>query len=244
MQLESNLDAHFMAINQGVTNIMIAGSTTPNQSAILGLMERAPYITYDGAFTFNVGGSGSDLRSAWLMKPGIDTVHTLYNPNHPTLGIEMKEMPISVEEGLGTGSDEHRWNMWVEFRTIKGLCIRDMTAVKRLCNIPCGSTDYPGEDVVRMAIHASIVNSTKNAGVGQALGTAEPDVLNTWMLYCDEQLYSKLVQAGNDKTFVYKSAENIYRTELPMIGDNIIIRRMDALNKTSGSGETAVVAAS
>jgi hypothetical protein len=243
MQLQSNLDAHFMAMNQGVTNIMLEGTSTPNQSGIIGLMQRPPYTTYDNLFTFNLEGTGNDLRSAWLMKPGIDTVHTLYNPNHPTLGIEMREMPIQVEEGLGTSSDEHRWNMFVEFRTIKGITIRDMTAVKRLCNIPCGASDYPGEDVVRMAIHASIVNATKNPGMGQQLGTAEPDVMNTWMLYCDEQLYSKLVQAGNDKTFVYKSAENIYRTELPMIGDGIIVRRMDALNKVIGSGETAVAAA-
>jgi hypothetical protein len=243
VQLQSQLDAHMATINQSCTNIMIEGPSTPNQSAILGLMERSPYNTYDNLFCYNVGGSGSDLRSAWLMKPGIDTVCTLYNPNHPTLGIEQKEMPINKVTGLGTSEDEHRWDMNVEFRIIKGICIRDMTAVKRLCNIPCGSSDYPGEDVVRAAIRMSIINATKQPGYGQALGTAEPDILNTWMLYCDEQVYAHLVLAGNDKTFVYKSAENIYRTELPMIGDNIIVRRMDALNKTSGSGDTAVAAA-
>lgn len=242
-QLQANLDGHVMAMNQGVTNIMLEGSSTPNQSAILGLMERPPYLTYDNSFCFNLGGSGSDLRSAWLMKPGIDTVHTLYNPNHPTLGIEQKDMGVHPVTGLGTGSDEHRWDMWIEFRTIKGITIRDMTAVKRLCNIPCGLTDYPGDDVINMAIEASIINATKLPGMGQALGTAEPDILNTWMLYCPERLYAKMVRASNDKLMVYKSAENIYRTELPMIGPNIIIRRMDALNHAIGSGETAVVAA-
>lgn len=242
-QLQANLDAHVMAINQGVTNIMMEGSSAPNQSAILGLMERAPYLTYDNSFCFNVGGTSNDLRSAWLMKPGIDTVHTLYNPNHPTLGIEQKEMPITKVTGLGTAEDEHRWDMNVEFRTIKGICIRDMTAVKRIANIDCGLTAYPGDDVVNMAIEASIINATKQPGLGQALGTAEPDVLNTWMLYCDERLYAKLVRASNDKLMVYQSADNIYHTKLPMIGDNIIIRRMDALNHAIGSGETVVAAA-
>jgi len=180
------------------------------------------------------------------MKPGIDTVHTLYNPNHPTLGIEQTEMPINKVTGLGTLSDEHRWDMNVEFRIIKGISIRDMTAVKRLCNIPTDSTDYPGEDVVRAAIRMVTVNATKQPGYGQALGTAEPDLLNTWMLYCDEQVYTHLILASNDKTFVYKSDENIWRTKLPMIGDNIIVRRMDALNfpTTGTTGETVVAAAS
>ena len=243
LQLQSQLDAHMATINQSATNIIIEGSATPNQSAILGLMERDPYRTYDQAFCYNVGGTGSDLRSAWLMKPGIDTVHSLYNPNHPTLGIEQKEMPITKDTGLGTGEDEHKWDMNVEFRLIKGLTIRDQTAVKRLCNIPCGSTDYPGEDVVRAAIRMTIINATKQPGLGQALGTAEPDTLGTWMLYCDEQVYAHLVLAGNDKTFVYMSADNIYRTSLPMIGPNIIVRRQDALNKLSGAGETVVASA-
>ena len=239
-QLQAQLDSHMAALNQSVTNITLKGATTPNQSAIIGLEQREPYKTYDNAFTFSAGGT-TNLRSCWLMKPGIETVSTLYNPNHTTLGIEQMEMPITKAMGL-TNNKAHRWEMNVEFRIIKGLTIRDQTAVKRVCNIPVGPTDYPGEEVVRLLIDASIINATKLPGTGQALGTAEPDILNTWMAYCDERLYSKLVQAGNDKTFVYKSAENIYRTELPMIGPNIIVRRMDALNYALGSGETEVAA--
>ena len=242
MQFQAQLDAHIMALNQGVGNLVLSGSSVPNQASITGLMKRAPYLTYDNKFTFSVGGSGSDLRSVWLMKPGIDTVHGLYNRNHPTLGVEQKEMPLSKVTGLGTSADEHRWDVTVENRIIKGIAIEDQTAVKRICNIPCGTADYPGEDVVRSLIDASIINATKRPGVGASMD-AEPDILNTWMAYCDERLYSKLVQAANDKTFVYQSAENIYRTKLPMIGDNIIIRRWDALNHDIGSGEDAVSAA-
>jgi len=43
---------------------------------------------------------------------------------------------------------------------------------------------------------------------------------------------------------VYKDDTNIYKTKLPMIGDNIIILRMDALNQVIGSGEEPVAAAS
>jgi hypothetical protein len=239
-QLQANLDAHIMAINQGVTNIMLEGSATPNQSAIIGLMERDPYRSIDNLFTFSVGGTGTDLRSAWLMKPGIDTVHTLYNPNHPTLGIEQRDMPPNKVTGLGTGADEHRWDMNVEFKVVKGITIRDQTAVKRICNIPVGTSDYPGDDVINMAIEASIINATKNPGLGQALGTAEPDILGMWMLYLDERTYAKVVRASNDKLMVYKEAADIYHTQYLIIGTNIVIRRMDALNHAIGSGETVV----
>lgn len=243
MQLQAQLDAHIMALNQTVTNLLLEGTSVPNQSAIVGLMKTPPYTTYDNKFTFSAGGTGSDLTSAWLMKPGIDTIHGIFNSNHPTLGVEQKEMPISKVTGLGTGGDEHRWDITVENRIIKGLAIEDMTACKRICNIACGTSDYPGEDVVRLAIDASIINATKRPGMGASMD-AEPDVLNTWMLYLAERLYAKMVHAGNNKTFVYTSDANIYRTKLPMIGDNIILRRMDALNHDIGSGESSVSAAS
>ncbi len=235
--------AHEEGLIQGWGNTILAGDDTTAPEKITGLMNRAPWNDVSQTnYVWDVGGS-SNLRSAWLMKPGIDTVYSLYNPNHPTLGIEQKEMPVTKETGLGTSADEHRWNINFENRIVKGLCIKDQTAVKRLCNIPVGSSDYPGEDVVRAAIKMTIINATKRPGMGQALGTAEPDMLGTWMLYCDEQVYAHLVLAGNDKQFVYTSADNIYRTSLPMIGPNIIVRRQDALNKVSGSGETVIASA-
>jgi hypothetical protein len=242
-QLSAEKTDHIIMMNQSVGNLMMNGTTVPNQSALVGLMKRSPYTTYDSKFCFSVGGTGSNLRSAWLMKPGIDTVHSLYNPNHPTLGIEQRDMgeqKITNDDDSTVPAGEHRWDIMIEFMITKGICVRDMTAVKRICNIPVGSTDNPGEDVVNVAIEASIINATKKPGIS---GNGK-EVLNTWMLYCDEWVYAKLVQASNNKTFVYMSDSNIYRTKLPMIGDNIILRRMDALNHDSGSGETAVAAAS
>jgi hypothetical protein len=39
---------------------------------------------------------------------------------------------------------------------------------------------------------------------------------------------------------VYTSDANIYKTKLLMIGDNVIVRRLDALNYAVGSGEDPV----
>lgn len=243
--LKANKVAHVMAINQAVTNMILEGASTPNQSGIVGLMKRAPWATYDSKFTWNVGGSNNDLRSCWLMKPGIDTLHFLYNANHPTLGIEQVDKGEWLEEGLGTGDDEHRWNIWIEFMIQKGIFIRDQRALKRICNVPCGVTDLPGADLINAIIEASIVNAPTGGTTEMTAANGQVSELpSPWILMCDERLYAKLVISANDKLMVHTSNKNIYKTDLPMIGTDIIIARMDALNKVLGSGETAVVAAS
>jgi hypothetical protein len=222
---------------------MIDGTSTPNQAGINGLMKRAPYLTYDNKFTFSVGGTGSDLRSCWLMKPGVDTIHLLHNKNHPTMGIEQEDKGEQLIDGLGTGSDEHRWDIMIEFALEKGLFILDQRGCKRICNVPCGVSDNPGSDLINTIIDASLINSPTGGTLEvQAEGKVEEKNSN-WLLFCDERLYSKLVRTQNDKVMVYQSTENIYRTKLPMIGSDIVICRMDALNHEVGSGETEVQAA-
>jgi len=240
--LKAEKIGHVMMLNQSLTKIMIEGSTAPNQSGIVGLMKRTPYATYDNKFTWSVGGSGSDLRSCWLMKPGVDTLHMLYNPNHPTLGIEQDDKGEQLETGLGTNADEHRWNIMIEFMVQKGIYIRDQRALKRICNVPCGVSDLPGVDLINTIIEASIVDAPTGGSMQVTADGQVTELPSPWLLMCPERLYAKLVISANDKLMVYKSDDNIYRSKLPMIGDNIIICRMDALNKVIGSGESVVVA--
>lgn len=220
---------HVVAMNQAAMNLMLRGSnsTTKAQNGLIGILERAPYLAIDSKFTWDVGGSGSNLRHALLCKPGISTVHSLYNPYHPTLGIEQEDKGEIRVDGLGTSNDEHRYDICHEFMITRGICIRDLTALKLIANIPVAASDNPGADLVDAAIEASIVNAPKGN-------------MNTWILYLDERAYAKLVKTQNDKTFVYTSASNIWRTELPMISPQIVIARMDALNKEIGSGETEI----
>lgn len=232
--------AHVMMLNQQVTNMIFNGPATPDQSGIVGFIQRDAYATFDNKFTFNVGGTGADLRSAWLMKPGIDTLHMLYNPNHPTLGIEQQDMGKQLIQGLGTNNDEHRWDIFIEFMVQKGIFVRDQRALKRICNVPCGVTDLPGADLIEQIINASIINAPTGGTMQAKADGAITDTPAPWLLMCDERLYAKLVISANDKLVVYTD-NNIYRTKLPMIGDGIIVLRMDALNHELGSGETAVV---
>lgn len=252
MLLKAEKFDHVMMLNQVVSNMMLNGNSTTsgqvitrnlNQSGIVGLAERDPYLTYDNKFTFNVGGTGTDLRSAWLMKPGVDTLHGLYNPNHPTLGIEQQDMGKQLIQNLGTSNDEHRWDILIEFAVTKGIFVRDQRAVKRVANVPCGVTDNPGADLISQIINASIINAPTGGTMQVQAEGRITDTPAPWLLFCDERLYAKLVILSNDKLVVYTD-NNIYRTVLPMIGTNIIIMRWDALNRNLGDGEAPVLAAS
>ncbi len=237
---------HVMMLNQSLSNIILqgpnsSGTNQPNMSGIVGLMQRAPYTAIDNKFTFDAGGgAGINLRSIWMMKPGVDTVHYLYNPNHPTLGIGMQDKGEVHINGLGTSADEHRWDLLTEFELVKGIFIRDQRAVKRIANIPAGPDDIPGADLINSIIRASIINAPTGGIMQVEANGRVTDLPAPWIAYCDEWTYSHLVIGANDKLKVHTSNSNIYQTDLPMIGPNIIIARWDALNKVIDSGEDQI----
>jgi len=229
MLINEEKNDHIESMGQSWANLVVTGPSTPQQNGIVGLMGREPYTSIDNEFCYDVGGTGSNLRSAWLMQPGPSTVHLVYNPNHPTLGVEMNDKgEVFVQDPTASSLDsaEGRWDIIIEFMLQQGFVIRDQRAVKRLANIPAGPTTIPGADLVNYAIRASMKHSV--------------NLSKTWFLYCDADVHTQLVLAANDKLKVFMSDKNIYQTVLPMIGENIIIRRLDALNHAVDSGESAV----
>lgn len=224
MLVSEEKNDHIEGMGQSWVNLLMHGSSTPQQNSIVGLYNRAPWNAVDSEFTYDVGGSGNDLRSAWLIQPGPTTVHLIYNPNHPTLGVEMDDkgevfVPVTISSGIVTAA---RWDIVIEFMLQEGICIRDQRSVKRIANVPCGPTDSPGADLINNVIRASLKH---NVNANKA-----------WFLYCDADLYTQLVLGANDKLKVFTSDKNIYQTALPMIGPNVIIRRLDALNYVVGAG--------
>jgi len=220
---------HIEGNSQSWANLIIEGQSAPKQNSVVGLMDRAPWNAIDSEFCFDVGGTGNDLRSCWLMQPGVTTVHLIYNPNHPTLGVELEDKgEVFVQDPTADSLDEAkgRWDIIHEYMLQEGICIRDQRAVKRIANVPCGPSDTPGADLVNNVIRAALKHNLSSNKM--------------WMLYCDADLYTQLVLGANDKLKVFMSDKNIYQTVLPMIGTNIIIRRLDALNKAVGSGESQV----
>ena len=225
--VQAENDDHIESIGQSFCNLIVNGPTIPQQNAVVGLMGRAPYNAVDSEYCFDVGGSGINLRSAWLMCPDVNTVHLLYNQNHPTLGVEREEkgetfVPVTIAaDGSVTAG---RWDIIIEYMLQQGFCIRDYRAVKRVANIPVLIT--PTADLVTNIIRAKLKHPIK--------------LSKQWFLYCDTEVYTQLVLGVNDASQIQMSDANVYRTKLPMIGDDIIIRRMDALNHAVGAGETEV----
>lgn len=216
---------HIEGNGQAWSNLILKGPTTPTQNAIVGLMGRAPWNAVDSEFCWGVGGTGDDLRSAWMVWPGVTRVHFVHNPVHPTLGIEFEDMGRSREPDPDDRT-KHRWILTHEYMIQQGLVIRDQRAVKRLANIQCGASDYSGADVISTAIRAYHKHN---------LMARRPA-----FLYCDADLYTQLVLAANDKLKVYTSDKNIYQIDLPMIAPGLVIRRWDALNYVGGAGEEVV----
>lgn len=237
-RVDADIAAFEEGMSQGWVNLLIKGDTTPQQDSIVGMMKRAPYNAIDNEFTFNVGGStvsgNTNLRSAWLMCPGINTVHLIHNKAHPTLGIEVKRMPMQrVLDPLD--STKHAWISPVEFTFQQGISIRDQKAVKRLANIVSAYGDTLSGSFFEALMYARNMHSV----VG-AMETSDGSKGSQWFLYVDGWTYSKIIATINvTGSQVYMGDNNIYRTKLVMIGD-IIIRRLDGLNYTSGSGETYV----
>jgi hypothetical protein len=226
-------DDHIESMGQTWSNLIISGpdeQASAVQNSIVGLANRAPYKTIDSEFTYDTGGTGSNLRSCWLMQPGIKGVHLAYNPNHPTLGVEMiekGEVPVFDPTAASIDAAEMRWDIIIEFMLQQGFVIRDQRAVKRIANIPVGGTVIPGADLINNVIRAANKHSSTMS--------------KTWFLYCDADVHTQLILGANDKLKVHSSDKNIYQTELPMIGPNIIIRRLDSLNKKIDFGETQIV---
>jgi len=225
--VRSEKDLHIEGNGQAWCNLVVTGSTTPAQNDIDGLMKRAPWMTIDSEYCWDVGGT-TNLRSAWLIKPDPALVHLIYNPHHPTLGVEQQDMGKSrqVDQSDATGGT-HRWIVTIEFLLQMGICIRDQRAVKRIANVPCAASDNPTSTLVNTVIKAALKHNVMTRRM--------------WFLYCDADLYSQLVIGANDVLKVHISDKNIYSTALSMIGTDIIIRRLDALNYATGSGETEVV---
>ena len=219
---------HIEGLSQSWSNLILKGVSAPNQLAIVGLEKRAPWNAVDNEYTFDIGGSGDDLRSAWLIAPGPATCHLLYNPLHPTLGVEAEEKPESRERDADD-STKHYYCIPYEFMYQGGISIPDQRAVKRLANIPCAITDNPGIDVVNYAIEASLRHNLL--------------ARSQWILFCDANLYAKLVRASNAVTKIYTDAKNIWNTDLPTIGTgkgSIVIARWDSLNYAPSGGESSV----
>lgn len=212
--------AHEEGMSQGFCNMLLYGTAAIAPEKLDGLSNRAPWNAITNTtHVWDMGGS-SNLRSAWLVNPGLSRFHFLYPKVHPTFGVTRKEMPmqrVAVTDTDANGSG-YRWDVFTDFEWMFGWAIADERSVKRICNID-SSMDASDTKFIKKVIQARLLH----------------DIGGTWFLLTDPYVYAQLVVMAGDKHNVQYSPENPYRVNLPMIGD-VMVLRMDALN----TGETVV----
>jgi hypothetical protein len=215
--------AHEEGMSQSAAMTLVYGTSATAPEKINGLTNTAPWNDLtETDYVYDMEGS-SNLRSAWLMAPGLNNCHLIHPKGEPGLGLSREAKPDQLVTASDTdaGATGKRWDVITEFEWIFGIVVRDQRSVKRIVNID-SSLSAISTDLIRKILQARLRHN-----VSAPMG---------WFLYCDPLVYTQLVIMAGDKLNVRYSSDNPYRTELPMIGD-IVIRRMDALDD-DGTYET------
>lgn len=209
-------NSHVEGLSQGASNTLIYGSNATAPEKINGLFNTAPWNDLtETDYVYDMSGS-SNLRSAWLIAPGMSNCHLIHPKGEPGLGLSREAKPDQLVTASDTdaGATGKRWDVITEFEWIFGLVVRDQRSVKRIANID-SSLSAISTDLIRKILQARLRHN-----VSAPMG---------WFLYCDPLVYTQLVIMAGDKLNVRYSSDNPYRTSLPMIGD-VVIRRMDTLD--------------
>lgn len=205
---------HEMGMQRGWTSTIIRGTAATSSKKIDGLSAREPWSTLNTDYCVDMNGS-SHRRSMWLVNPGINKFHLIYNPANPTLGVKREVMPKQLVDASDTdaAATGKRWDEMTEFEFEHGICVCENMAIKRLAN-----NDY--RDAVTAATFNKIIE----------LRLIHDNFLEgQWFLWCDPRMYINLIAQVQSTMNIQYSADNPYRVSLPMIGD-IIVRNIEALN--------------
>lgn len=223
--------AHEEGMTQGLANALFNGTAAAAPEKLDGLTQRAPWNSASNTtYVFDCNGTGSDLRSAWLIKPGRTSFHLLCPKYHQTKGVTKTDRGLVNVTATSTDTNATasttRFDVMTDFEWWVGWNIKNQKAIKRIANIEVAYADL-NEILIRKVIEARHIHTV----VSSMRGAVNPDmqVESPWFLYCDPNVYIQLVTLAMGKNNVRYSADNPYKIDLPMIGD-IIIRRCEALN--------------
>ena len=222
--------AHQEGMTQGLANALIRGTAVGAHEKLDGILNRAPWNSASNTDSvFDCGGT-SNLRHALMIKPGRTTFHLLHPKYHATKGIERIDrgsVPVTVTNTDANGTSlATRHDIMTDFAWWVGWNIKDQRAVKVIANIDITYANI-SEILIRKIIEARYQHSV----ISSMRGAVNPEmtVEAPWHFYCDAQVFIQLATLRNGKSNVNYSADNPYHFRLPMI-DDIIVRRMDALN--------------
>jgi hypothetical protein len=217
---------HIEGFGQGVANHLIYGTSTATPEKFDGLSVR--YTTPDASNPINptngdygvydMGGSGSDTSSIFLIQWAEDKVCGLSPMNDAQAGLRMEDKGLQY---VDAENSKKRWDYIDELEWDIGLKVEDYRAVARIRNIESALTAIDA-DLWKKLVEA------RNNFKGK----------ETVWAYTNSKIFTHLDILTAQKNNVRYSSNNPYGKPLLMFRD-MPIRRCDALLET----ETAVAAA-
>lgn len=218
---------HMEGFGQSVINHIIYGSSAadPEKFDGLGVRYNTPDATDPWAPTsagqygvLDMGGTGSDTTSIWLVQWGDDYCSLRTPKNDPKMGIFREDMGRHM---VTAENSKQRWDYVTEFRWDLGISIQDIRSVVRIRNI-------------ESAVSAISTDLPKKIMEAREMFNGSAPVF----MYTNRRIRTHLKVLYEGKQNVLYSAENPYNIKLLMF-DDMVVRRNDAITNT----EAAVAAA-
>ncbi len=211
-------DLAFMeAFNQEMATKIFYGDYSLSPEEPLGLGPRFPYS--DAPNVVNLGGSGSDVTSLWLVVWGANTVHGIF-PKGSKAGLSHDDKgQVTLEDSNGGKYEGYR----THYKWDNGLTVRDWRYVVRCCNIETAGTANNLLDSLTDLITA--VNLIPSLSMGKPV------------FYCNKTLKTQFDVAAYNKVTPAIYAEDVGGKPVTKFMQ-IPIRRCDAILDT----ETALTA--
>lgn len=224
MQVEKQ---HVEGFSQGVQNHLIYGSSAADPEKFDGLDVR--YKTPDATDPWSpasagnygvldMGGTGSDTTSIWLIQWGSEKCSLRTPKNDPKGGLKREDMGRHM---VTAENSKSRWDYITEFEWTLGLSIKDIRSVVRIRNIESAISN----------VDSTLINKILEAR--EMFWGNEPVYM-----YTNRKMRVHFKILAKDKMNCLYSSENPYKIPLLMF-DDMVVRRCDAILNT----ETAVAAA-
>ncbi len=128
--------AHIEGMGKEMADTLFYGNQDTEPQAFTGLAPRFNSLSAEnGDNIINVGGSGSDNRSIWLVAWHPSTVHGII-PKGSHAGLKVEDLGEQMIQDASDGSNTGRMQAYVQhFRWDAGLSVRDWRYIDRIANI-------------------------------------------------------------------------------------------------------------
>lgn len=231
----SESKAFIESMNQTMASTLIYGNTATNPERFMGLAPRYNTLNSASAQTavnvIDMGGTGSDNTSIWIMTWGSDTTHGIF-PKGSRVGLNHEDKGVWRVQDANSRSyyayvDHYKWEL--------GLTVRDWRYAVRLCNIDVSDLNTAGAanlitGLIR-AVHrlptAPVSLSTEQTSDAPSIR----DGMGRTVIYCNRTIRTYLDIQALNKTNVLLNFENWHGKPI-LTFRGVPIRTVDAILNT------------